>query len=66
MRRDKTLKICANHFLTPDIELQKHINSDRDFNYSCFADFTDGQPQSELFALRFATVESELNYWTTY
>ncbi|XP_026472901.1 ran-specific GTPase-activating protein-like [Ctenocephalides felis] len=58
MRRDKTLKICANHFITPEIQLNSHCNSEKDFNWTCFADFADEKPQSELFAIRFGNIEN--------
>jgi RanBP1 domain len=29
MRRDKTLKICANHFILPWMELKKNANSEK-------------------------------------
>ncbi|KAK7695423.1 single stranded nucleic acid binding protein [Cerrena zonata] len=29
MRRDKTLKVCANHAITSDIKLQPNVGSDR-------------------------------------
>jgi Ran-binding protein 1 len=29
MRREKTLKLCANHFILPWMELKKNANSEK-------------------------------------
>lgn len=59
MRRDKTLKICANHFVTPWMELKPNCGSDRAWVWSVLADFADEQLKPELLAIRFANVESK-------
>lgn len=59
MRRDKTLKICANHFITPWMELKPNCGSDRAWVWSVLADFADEQIKPELLAIRFANAESE-------
>ncbi|XP_039296038.1 ran-specific GTPase-activating protein [Nilaparvata lugens] len=58
MRRDKTLKICANHFVTPFMELQPNCGSDRAWVWSVLADFADETAKSELLAIRFANAEN--------
>ncbi|CAL1685642.1 unnamed protein product [Lasius platythorax] len=58
MRRDKTLKICANHFVTPWMELKPNCGSDRAWVWSVLADFADEQLKPELLAIRFANVEN--------
>ncbi|XP_058790410.1 ran-specific GTPase-activating protein-like [Phymastichus coffea] len=58
MRRDKTLKICANHFVWPWMELNPNCGSDRAWVWSALADFADEQPKPQLLAIRFATVEN--------
>ena len=60
MRRDKTLKVCANHFITPDIRMNVHCGSDKAFNWSVFADFADEQMKQELLAIKFGNPQSEL------
>lgn len=60
MRRDKTLKICANHFVTPWMELKPSCGSDRAWVWSVLADYADEQLKPELLAIRFANVESKL------
>lgn len=58
MRRDKTLKICANHFITPWMELKPNCGSDRAWVWSVLADYADEQLKPELLAIRFANVEN--------
>lgn len=61
MRRDKTLKICANHFVTPWMELKPNCGSDRAWVWSVLADYADEQLKPELLAIRFANAESKYN-----
>ncbi|KAI8505198.1 Ran-specific GTPase-activating protein [Branchiostoma belcheri] len=58
MRRDKTLKICANHYITPYMELKPNCGSDRAWVWSVTADFADEEPKAELLAIRFANAEN--------
>ncbi|EFN86648.1 ran-specific GTPase-activating protein isoform X1 [Harpegnathos saltator] len=60
MRRDKTLKICANHFVTPWMELKPNCGSDRAWVWSVLADYADEQLKPELLAIRFANAENAL------
>lgn len=60
MRRDKTFKVCANHFIKPTYELKKVKGSEKAFIYMSHADFADEVPKSECFAIRFSTAESIL------
>jgi len=58
MRRDKTLKICANHYVTPWMELKPNCGSDRAWVYSVPADYADEEIRPELLAIRFANPEN--------
>lgn len=58
MRRDKTLKVCANHFLTPDMKLSPNIGSDRSWVWAVAADISEGEPTAETLAIRFANAEN--------
>ncbi|EIM20116.1 hypothetical protein E3Q22_01499 [Wallemia mellicola] len=58
MRRDKTLKVCANHFLTPDMKLSPNIGSDRSWVWAVAADVSEGEPTAETLAIRFANAEN--------
>ncbi|KAE8634805.1 hypothetical protein XENTR_v10002443 [Xenopus tropicalis] len=58
MRRDKTLKICANHYITPAMELKPNAGSDRAWVWNTYADFADEAPKPELLAIRFLNAEN--------
>ncbi|KAF8528991.1 ran/spi1 binding protein [Hysterangium stoloniferum] len=59
MRRDKTLKVCANHLITSDMKLQPNIGSDRSWVWRCAADISESETAtSETFAVRFGNVEN--------
>ncbi|XP_067649493.1 ran-specific GTPase-activating protein-like [Haliotis asinina] len=58
MRRDKTLKICANHYISPHMELKPNCGSDRAWVWSTPADFADEESKPELLAIRFANAEN--------
>jgi Ran-binding protein 1 len=58
MRRDKTLKICANHRIQPWMQLRPNCGSDRAFVWSVQLDFADEDPQAQLLAIRFANAEN--------
>jgi len=58
MRRDKTLKVCANHYITSDMRLQPNIGSDRSWVWKVAADVSEGAPQAETLAIRFANSEN--------
>ncbi|KAL8142112.1 hypothetical protein V2J09_015144 [Rumex salicifolius] len=58
MRQSKTLKICANHLILSGMTVQEHAGNEK----SCLwhaPDYSDGELKDELFAVRFASVESE-------
>eukprot|EP01093_Parvamoeba_rugata_P005221 TRINITY_DN1769_c0_g1_i1.p2 TRINITY_DN1769_c0_g1~~TRINITY_DN1769_c0_g1_i1.p2 ORF type:complete len:253 (+),score=-4.32 TRINITY_DN1769_c0_g1_i1:55-813(+) len=57
MRREKTLKICANHFVSPTMELTENQGSDRAWVWQCPADFAEGELTEETFAIRFRDSE---------
>merc|ERR1739844_160953 len=58
MRRDKTLKICANHFVQPWMILKPMKGSDRALMWLVQADFADEEPKAETLAIRFASAEN--------
>ncbi|KAM9330022.1 ran-specific GTPase-activating protein [Gastrophryne carolinensis] len=58
MRRDKTLKICANHHITPAMELKPNAGSDRAWVWNTYADYADEAPKPELLAIRFLNAEN--------
>ncbi|RZC36425.1 ran-specific GTPase-activating protein [Asbolus verrucosus] len=58
MRRDKTFKVCANHFITPWMILKPCSGSEKAFLYTVAADFADEKPKSECLALKFGSVDN--------
>jgi len=58
MRRDKTHKICANHYITPEITLSPNVGSDRSWVYTTAGDFSEGEAKTELLAIRFGNPEN--------
>ena len=58
MRRDKTLKICANHLISADYELKPNIGSDRSWVYTVTADVSEGEPEAQTLAIIFGNKEN--------
>lgn len=58
MRRDKTLKVCANHVITVEMRLQPNIGSDRSWVWKVAADYSESPPTPETLAIRFANSEN--------
>ena len=57
MRRDQTLKVCANHMITADLKLSPNVGSDRSWVYNVMADVSEGEARPELFAIRFGSAD---------
>jgi len=57
MRREKTLKVCANHYISPAITLQENAGSDRSWVWTVM-DFAEEPPTRETLAIRFANSEN--------
>ncbi|KAF3930616.1 hypothetical protein ABW19_dt0205325 [Dactylella cylindrospora] len=58
MRRDKTLKVCANHYLTPEMKLTPNVGSDRSWVWNVAADVSEGEPEAQTLAIRFANSDN--------
>ncbi|KAG6838004.1 single stranded nucleic acid binding protein [Arthromyces matolae] len=58
MRREKTLKVCANHNITVDMKLQPNIGSDRSWVWKVAADYSESPPTAETLAIRFANADN--------
>ncbi|GMH11984.1 hypothetical protein Nepgr_013825 [Nepenthes gracilis] len=57
MRQSKTLKICANHLVLPNMSVQEHAGNDKSCVWHA-SDYADGELKDELFCIRFASVEN--------
>jgi len=57
MRREKTLKVCANHLISADMKLQPNIGSDRSWVWKVAADYSEDPPTAETLAIRFANAD---------
>ena len=57
MRQEKTLKICANHIISPDVEINANVGSDRSWVFTA-ADFADGEVKTQTFAIKFGNSEN--------
>jgi len=58
MRREQTHKVCANHLVTPDMTLSPNVGSDRSWVWNVAADVSDGTPEQQMLAIRFANSEN--------
>ena len=52
MRREKTLKICLNQYVSPQAELQENVGSDRSWVWQG-VDYADGEKDEATLAIRF-------------
>ena len=57
MRRDKTLKICANHMVDKELEL-KPMQNDRTWCWNAPNDFAEEEARAEMLAIRFANADN--------
>ncbi|ORY69626.1 RanBP1 domain-containing protein [Pseudomassariella vexata] len=58
MRRDKTLKVCANHYIIPEMKLSPNVGSDRSWVWNAAADVSEGEPEAVTLAIRFGNSEN--------
>jgi len=61
MRREKTMKICANFFVLPNIELKMNAGSDRSWVWQCM-DFSEEKTEPAVLAIRFANSENAVKF----
>jgi len=58
MRRDKTMKVCANHYIVPEMKLSPNVGSDRSWVYNAVSDVSEGVPEAVTLAIRFANSDN--------
>ncbi|XP_047739959.1 E3 SUMO-protein ligase RanBP2 isoform X2 [Hyalella azteca] len=61
MRREKTLKICANHYITPDLTISFRSDSDKALSWIA-NDFAESEVIRENFTIKFKTPELANNF----
>ncbi|XP_078514252.1 E3 SUMO-protein ligase RanBP2-like [Lissotriton helveticus] len=54
MRREQVLKICANHYISPNMTLKLNAGSNKSYVWHAL-DYADEMPKPEQFAIRFKT-----------
>jgi len=63
MVRDKILKLCANHFLTPQMELELSPTNDRTWIYTTQCDYSYEKPERVTIGIKFSTKELCNNFY---
>ncbi|KAB5558467.1 RanBP1 domain-containing protein [Coniochaeta sp. 2T2.1] len=58
MRRDKTLKVCANHYIVPEMKLSPNVGSDRSWVWNAAADVSEGEAEAVTLAIRLANADN--------
>ncbi|KAA8496124.1 Ran-specific GTPase-activating protein [Porphyridium purpureum] len=61
MRREKTLKICLNHYVNTTAELQENFGSDRSWMWNAI-DYAEGERDECVLAIRFANSENAAEF----
>ena len=66
MRREKTLKICSNHFLTKYMILKPAVGTDKAWVWYTPGDFSDGEANPETLCLRFESAQNAQLFQDTF
>ncbi|XP_076639687.1 E3 SUMO-protein ligase RanBP2 isoform X2 [Colletes latitarsis] len=61
MRREQVLKVCANHYLSPNMELTAKSNNENAWVWVA-QDFAEGELKLEMFCITFKTVEEGASF----
>jgi hypothetical protein len=56
MRRDQVFKVCANHRITPEMELKPHLDSERAYVWRA-VDYADREAKHETLCVKFKTCD---------
>lgn len=65
MRRDQVLKICANHIITPEMDIQPMKNENKAYIWVA-NDFADENVALEKFCIRFKTTDIANNFYEVF
>jgi len=66
MRREKTLKVCANHNILPWMDMKPNCGSEKAWVWKTQADFADEEPKQETLAIRFGNVENAKKFYEAF
>lgn len=61
MRQETTFKVCANHLVSPSVELEPNVGSEKSWVFSA-NDFAEGTVEEKLFAVKFGSVENAQDF----
>ena len=61
MRRDQTYRICANHYILPDLELKAQTGSDKAFKWIA-EDYADNVKSHDILSVKFKSAEIASNF----
>ncbi|XP_033003566.1 E3 SUMO-protein ligase RanBP2-like isoform X5 [Lacerta agilis] len=61
MRREQVLKICANHYINPDMTLNPNAGSEKSFVWHAL-DYADESAKPEQLAIRFKTPDEAMRF----
>jgi len=65
MRREKTLKICMNHYVNTDVKLQENVGSDRSWVWNAI-DYAEGERDECVLAIRFKNTDEAQEFKEQY
>ncbi|XP_041739296.2 LOW QUALITY PROTEIN: E3 SUMO-protein ligase RanBP2-like [Coregonus clupeaformis] len=65
MRREQVLKVCANHYIMPDMLLKPNAGSDKSWVWNA-VDYADEEPRPEQLAIRYKTADEALLFKTKF
>ena len=62
MRRDQVYVLCANHFITKDMELKPQGSSGKSWLWHVQGDFAENEAKEQLFAVKFGHTKTALAF----
>ena len=62
MRRDQVHVLCANHFITKDMELKPQGSSGKSWLWHVQGDFAENEAKEQLFAVKFGDTKTALAF----
>jgi len=66
MRREKTLKVCANHSILPWMDMKPNCGSQKAWVWKTQADYADEEPKQETMAIRFGNIENAKKFFDAF